>query len=103
MSDSGDVYPMDAMAYRIAELEQELAEAREQLPEEMQDCTIEFISCPVGHGRLIATNWLDTGCQTCKNQKLHDALVLIGSATCDADVLQQIARNALESEDDSDE
>lgn len=41
-----------------------------QLPEDMQDCTIRFIKCDVGHGRLTATNWTDNGCPQCRIDKL---------------------------------
>lgn len=37
-----------------------------QLPEGMRHCTIRFIECKKGHGRLTATNWIDHGCQTCE-------------------------------------
>lgn len=37
-----------------------------QLPEGMKHCTILFKSCPVGHGRLHATNWEEHGCPHCK-------------------------------------
>lgn len=41
-----------------------------QLPPEMQRCTIRFIECPVGHGRLTATNWVDGGCPHCRIREL---------------------------------
>lgn len=40
--------------------------AQQQLPEGMRHCTIRFIECEVGHGRLTATNWVDHGCPWCK-------------------------------------
>ncbi|MBF0260261.1 MAG: hypothetical protein HQL97_00315 [Magnetococcales bacterium] len=47
------------------ELEAQLAQRFDQLPEGMEECTILFKECEKGHGRLTATNWLDHGCQTC--------------------------------------
>lgn len=47
---------------------------RAQLPAEMQDCTILFKECEVGHGRLTATNWIDHGCPHCKMDRLRSAL-----------------------------
>jgi hypothetical protein len=44
---------------------------RAQLPEGMEHCTIRFIECPVGHGRLSATNWVDHGCGTCERDALQ--------------------------------
>jgi hypothetical protein len=43
---------------------------KEQLPEEMQDCTIRFKECDIGHGWLTATNWIQHGCPTCQIEKL---------------------------------
>lgn len=48
-----------------------------RLPDGMKKCTIVFKSCPLGHGRLIAKNWIDDGCQTCalrKAESERDAL-----------------------------
>lgn len=36
-----------------------------QLPEGMRKCTILFKKCPLGHGWLTATNWVQHGCPTC--------------------------------------
>lgn len=41
-----------------------------QLPEGMKDCTIQFIQCPKGHGRLTATNWVQRGCDVCRLEGL---------------------------------
>jgi hypothetical protein len=41
-------------------------EARARLPEGMRDCAIRFLECPEGHGRLVATNWIDGGCLVCQ-------------------------------------
>lgn len=43
---------------------------KSQFPEGMERCTIKFISCPVGHGRLTATNWIDNGCRHCEIERL---------------------------------
>ena len=42
-----------------------------QLPESMQDCTILFKECDKGHGRLVAANWIDPGCQQCEIERLR--------------------------------
>ena len=54
--------------YRLRE---ENAKLKAQFPEGMENCTFYFKSCPVGHGRLLATNWIDGGCLKCKNDKLE--------------------------------
>lgn len=70
---------------RIKELENELAKSveekeelnekveslKKQLPESMQHCTIQFKSCPKGHGWLTATNWIQHGCPTCERDNLR--------------------------------
>ncbi len=48
----------------------ELERLRAQLPEGMKHCTIVFKSCPLGHGRLTATNWIDHSCQVCEMGRL---------------------------------
>lgn len=55
---------IDAQAKRIEGLQR-------QLPEGMQSSTIEFIECPVGHGRLTAANWIDHGCPHCRTTELE--------------------------------
>lgn len=57
-----------------AELEAENEQLRCQLPEGMEHCSIKFKSCPLGHGRLTATNWVDHGCPTCEMERLRAAL-----------------------------
>jgi len=56
----------DAMTILCAELERELAEAKAQLPAEMQECNIVFKQCKLGHGWLTATNWVQHECQICE-------------------------------------
>ena len=48
------------------------AKLRAQLPDSMEHCTITFVECEVGHGRLTATNWLDHGCQQCVIDRLRE-------------------------------
>jgi hypothetical protein len=43
-----------------------------QLPEGMKHCTIVFKECPVGHGELTATNWVQHECVWCKIQQLEE-------------------------------
>lgn len=58
----------------IRQLQATLAAREAQLPKEMPDCTIVFKECPLGHGRLTATNWIDRGCVICeRNAARQDA------------------------------
>lgn len=57
-----------------------IAELEAQLPDGMQNCTIKFIECPVGHGRLTATNWVQHPCQQCRIAELESALALATEA-----------------------
>jgi hypothetical protein len=50
--------------------QEEVAALKEQLPEGMTHCTIRFIECPKGHGRLTADNWVDHGCGVCERDRL---------------------------------
>lgn len=43
---------------------------------------IKFIECPKGHGRLHATNWVDSGCPHCKTEQLNDRLHNQGKLFC---------------------
>ena len=52
----------------------DLWNSRSQLPTGMEHCTIEFISCPVGHGRLTASNWLPSDCKSCEIERLRKAI-----------------------------
>ena len=47
-------------------------ECAKQLPEGMKHCTIVFKKCEKGHGRLVATNWIDDGCPVCRVDDLKD-------------------------------
>lgn len=60
----GGVQEVERLEGRIAELEA-------QLPEGLKRCTIKFVECEVGHGRLIAKNWIDHGCPWCRIAELE--------------------------------
>lgn len=66
-------YHLSRTDERVAQ-SQRIAELEAQLPDEMQHCTIRFIECPVGHGRLTATNWVDNGCPYCKIAEAQQVL-----------------------------
>src|SRR6187399_2290680 len=59
---------------RIHEQEAEIERLTAQLPDGMKHCTIRFIECEKGHGRLTAANWVDTGCQSCEIERLRDEI-----------------------------
>jgi len=61
---------------KIQSLEQRLSQAEAQLPEGMKHCTIKFLECEKGHGRLIANNWIDQGCHWCRLSHLMDVAAL---------------------------
>ena len=44
---------------------------RKQLPEGMEECTIQFKECPKGHGWLTAANWVQHDCPTCERDSLR--------------------------------
>jgi len=69
---------------RIAELEAERDRLRGQLPEEMQHCTIRYLQCDKGHGRLTAANWIDHGCYVCKLESRAPAMTEAERRTCEA-------------------
>lgn len=52
----------------------EVLKLRKQLPDGMEESTIIFKSCPVGHGRLAAENWEDNGCKQCALVEAHKLL-----------------------------
>ena len=51
-----------------------IRELKAQLPEGMKDCTIWFKECEHGHGRLVATKWVDHGCHWCRIRELEALL-----------------------------
>ena len=68
----------------LAALRQRVAELTAQLPDGMKHCTIRFKSCPVGHGELTATNWVQHDCQVCQIRKLESTVSTL-TAERDAD------------------
>jgi cobalamin biosynthesis protein CobT len=56
---------------RISKLLAERGALLAQLPDEMKHCTIRFIECEKGHGRLTADNWIDHGCKKCQLDALE--------------------------------
>ena len=60
------------LAETAAKQAAELERLQAQLPDGMKHCTITFVECEVGHGRLTATNWLDHGCQQCVIDRLRE-------------------------------
>lgn len=66
----------------LKDLQSRLSSVLSQLPEEMQDCTIRFKKCEVGHGRLTADNWIDNGCHQCR----------LGAVTNERDEARRSAR-----------
>lgn len=56
---------------RLAAVEKENAKLRSQLPSQMQDCSIRFSECGVGHGWLTAENWIQRDCPTCREHALR--------------------------------
>jgi len=59
------------LSFHYESLEERVKELESQLPEGMQECTILFKECILGHGVLTATNWVQHGCQQCKIEKLE--------------------------------
>jgi hypothetical protein len=55
-----------------------LRQAWGQLPDGMKHCTILYKECEKGHGRLTATNWLDSGCPFCQQDKIAESLHRVG-------------------------
>jgi hypothetical protein len=61
------------MVAHASALRKELSSVRSQLPEGAENCTIRFIQCEKGHGRLTATNWIDNGCPHCALDAAREA------------------------------
>ncbi len=55
-------------------MEAKIARLQAQLPEGMEHCTIQFIKCEKGHGRLTAANWTEHGCPHCEIERLQAEL-----------------------------
>lgn len=79
----------------IASLEAEVQRLRAQLPEGMQHCTIRFVECSRGHGRLVATYWVESLCRQCEVERLRAEL---GRARAKLGVAEHEHRMALGSE-----
>lgn len=73
-----------AAAAALRRQQQEVEKLLAQLPDEMKYCTILFIKCEKGHGRLTATNWIDHGCQQCEIAALHARLERASDPVVDA-------------------
>lgn len=59
---------------QLVGMESRIDKLTEQLPEEMEHCTIRYLKCVHGHGWLTATNWVQHGCPTCEIGTLRVAL-----------------------------
>ena len=62
----GSHHPECPARQQFDRLRAKVKQQRMQLPKGMEHCTIHFIECEVGHGRLTATNWIDHVCHWCK-------------------------------------
>lgn len=73
------VYVAMIVSYRcgLRGVAERIEELEKQLPEGMQDCTIRFVGCPTGHGRLTADNWTDAGCHWCKITALETVVTAV--------------------------
>ena len=56
------------------DLRRQVATLRKQMPGGMETATIKFLECDEGHGRLVGTNWVDSGCLVCALAKNSDVL-----------------------------
>lgn len=52
-----------------------IAELEARLPAEMSHCSIRFVECEAGHGRLTASNWVDEGCNRCRIVGLEASVI----------------------------
>jgi hypothetical protein len=70
-----EVVEIDGAGHYVNEkVKAEIERLTAQLPDGMKHCTIRFIECEKGHGRLTAANWVDTGCQSCEIERLRDEI-----------------------------
>lgn len=102
LEDYGSGNPYSKVLWEAAD---HIRQLQRQLPSGMQHCTIQFKECPLGHGTLTATNWVQHPCQKCKTDMMESMLRETSqfiypdradSASCEAeqkDLLQRI--NAL--------
>jgi hypothetical protein len=75
---------------------EELAAARAQLPPTMQDCTIVFKECDLGHGWLTARNWVPFGCPTCELAAARAELALLRDQVTGANLCREADRRQLD-------
>lgn len=54
--------------------EQQLRAMAARMPAELRDRSIFFTKCAVGHGSLVAENWIKTDCQVCRADSAERAL-----------------------------
>lgn len=83
----------------IIALRSEALRLRAQLPDGMKNCTIRFKSCPVGHGRLTADNWIDHGCDCCEMKKLQGEIEALKATVAKRDTeiagLREVLRGVM--------
>lgn len=72
-STDGRMFSWHDLPELIQAKDRRIAELETRLPEGMKDCTIVFRECSKGHGRLVATNWIDPGCLFCRIAELEAA------------------------------
>ena len=65
---------IDVAAIQLHQKDKLIEKLQKQLPEGMQDCTIQTRECKVGHAWLKAKNWLEHDCHMCKLEKYRKAL-----------------------------
>lgn len=61
----------DLALERMQNAEDAARALRAQLPDGMEQCTIQFRECEKGHGWLTAKNWVQHGCPTCERDALR--------------------------------
>lgn len=59
---------IEELKAQLTAAEKRATEAEARLPEGMKHCTIQFKQCEKGHGWLTATNWVQHGCPTCREE-----------------------------------
>jgi hypothetical protein len=67
-------HALDGALSEVERMAVECEQLRLQLPKGMEHCTIRFIECEKGHGRLTATNWVEHGCYHCEIEALRSLL-----------------------------
>ena len=64
-------------------LRQERDGLEAQLPDGMKHCTITFHECEKGHGKLSATNWIDSGCPWCQRNEAYERSAKVADSAAD--------------------